>query len=247
MRIIQITDSHIYGDKASNFDGINTKMSLERVLEKVEQLNKPYLVIGTGDLSMDGSSQSYSWLHKRLAKIDAPIVLIPGNHDQQDELASGIESTCFLKYGNLLSGSWCFHFLNTAHAGSHAGRLLSHDLSSLTSNLQNNREIFHVIFMHHPPVKGGSIWLDDMGLTNATEFWRSIKNVSNVKLVVCGHIHQELDVLRKNVRVLTSPSTCLQFKPLTKEYSADSLGPGFRVIDFSVDGLIATDVIRVPI
>ena len=247
MRIIQITDSHIYGDTTSTFDGINTKMSFERVLERVQQLDKPDIVIGTGDLSMDGSSQSYSWLHKRLTKIDAPIVLIPGNHDQQDELAGGIESTCFLKYGELLSGSWCFHFLNTAHGGSHAGRLLSDDLSALTSNFQKNREIFHAIFMHHPPVRMGSIWLDEMGLINLTEFWKSIEHAPNLKLIVCGHVHQELDVVRKNVRVLTSPSTCIQFKPLTKEYSADSLAPGFRVIDFLADGQITTDVIRVPI
>jgi Icc protein len=246
MRIIQLTDCHIYGDAASNFDGINTKKTFERVLEGVQKVKKPDLVVGTGDLSMDGSPQSYSWLRQRLERIDAPVILIPGNHDQQDELENRIGSKCFLKCSSLVIDPWCFHFLNTAHAGSHAGRILNNDLSTLTSNLGKNRETFNVIFMHHPPVKVGSIWLDDIGLINATEFWHSIEDAS-VKLIVCGHIHQELDIVRKNVRVLTSPSTCLQFKPLTKEYSADSLAPGFRMIDFSPDGSITTDVIRTPI
>ena len=247
MRIIQITDSHIYGDTVSNFDGINTKNSFEKVLQKIQTFKKPDLVVATGDLSMDGSTQSYAWLHKRLAKIDAPKVLIPGNHDKQDALASEFGSTCFLKYGSIVNDSWCFHFLNTAHAGSHSGRLLSQDLSVLDSSFYENREVFHAIFMHHPPVKVGSIWLDGMGLINSTEFWSTLEHVPNVKLIVCGHIHQELDIVSKNVRVLTSPSTCLQFKPLTSEYSADSLAPGFRVIDFLANGRFVTDVIRVPI
>ncbi len=247
MRIIQLTDCHIYGDAASSFDGINTRKSFERVVEEIQKVNQPDLVVGTGDLSMDGSPQSYTWLHRRLVKIDAPTMLIPGNHDQQDELASVAGSKCYLKYSSLTSDFWCFHFINTAHAGSHSGRILDSDLSALSSNLRDNRKMYHAIFMHHPPVRVGSIWLDDIGLMNVTEFWRSIEHVPNVKLIVCGHVHQELDIVRNNVRVLTSPSTCLQFKPLTQKYSADALEPGFRVIDFLADGLIATHVIRVPL
>ena len=102
MRIIQLTDCHIYGDAASNFDGINTKKTFERVLEGVQKVKNPDLVVGTGDLSMDGSPQSYSWLRQRLERIDAPVILIPGNHDQQDELENRIGSKCFLKCSNIL-------------------------------------------------------------------------------------------------------------------------------------------------
>ena len=245
MRIIQLTDCHICGDIASNFDGINTKATFDCVLDSVLKVRKADLIIGTGDISMDGSSQAYSWLQRRLNKANLPVILIPGNHDKPDEFSAQTGSKCFARYNSVVREPWCFHFLNTAKSGHHAGKILKADLMELSLKLQAQSKSFHAIFMHHPPVSVGSIWLDEIGLKNAADFWDHLRPVLNVKLIVCGHIHQELDIINNGVRVLASPSTCLQFKPLTDEYTSDSLEPGFRVIDFLSGGGIETEVIRV--
>ena len=41
-----------------------------------------------------------------------------------------------------------------------------------------------------------------------------INQFSNVKAVLSGHVHQAFDVVEQGVRYLTSPSTCVQFKPV---------------------------------
>ncbi len=245
MRVLQLTDCHIYGDSSSRFHGIDTKATFDRVLDSLLPIKKADLIVGTGDLSMDGSAQAYEWLENRLLEVNQPVFMIPGNHDRQKEMGARTANTFFLKNEMLVKGSWCLHFINTANQDGHAGKIGQLNLTTLSNNLSKYSKNFHVIFMHHPPVEVGSVWLDEIGLSDAKDFWCSLQSASNVKLIVCGHIHQELDVEAEGIRVLASPSTCLQFKPRTKTYTADKLNPGFRIIDFFSDGTIKTEVVRV--
>ena len=48
------------------------------------------------------------------------------------------------------------------------------------------------------------------------------------------------------VRVLTTPSTCFQFKPQTESFSLDDQSPGYRWINLYDDGSIKTEVARIP-
>ena len=40
-----------------------------------------------------------------------------------------------------------------------------------------------------------------------------------VRGVLCGHVHQEYDALHQGVRFLATPSTCIQFMPLSRDFS----------------------------
>ncbi|MDI5829785.1 hypothetical protein MJN51_39885, partial [Salmonella enterica subsp. enterica serovar Kentucky] len=42
-----------------------------------------------------------------------------------------------------------------------------------------------------------------------------------VKYLLCGHIHQELDLDWNGRRLLASPSTCVQFKPHCANFTLD--------------------------
>ena len=46
------------------------------------------------------------------------------------------------------------------------------------------------------------------------------------------------------VKLMSSPSTCIQFAPLSKEFKIDALSPGYRWLELFDDGAISTGVQR---
>ncbi|MBX2809216.1 MAG: 3',5'-cyclic-AMP phosphodiesterase, partial [Cellvibrionaceae bacterium] len=69
---------------------------------------------------------------------------------------------------------------------------------------------------------------------------------THVKLILWGHIHQEFDALHEGVRLLASPSTCIQFAPGKNEFTLDKTMPGYRWLELHDDGSISTHVERLP-
>jgi 3',5'-cyclic-AMP phosphodiesterase len=59
MKIVQITDTHILEDPHAMFEGCNTRNSFEAVLSYIRSLTDVDLIVGTGDMSMEGGGGSY--------------------------------------------------------------------------------------------------------------------------------------------------------------------------------------------
>ena len=87
--------------------------------------------------------------------------------------------------------------------------------------------------------------MDQISLANTDAFWTVVDKHPQVKAVLCGHIHQELDIMHGRVRVLGTPSTCIQFKPNSDRFRLDGLSPGYRWLDLLDSGRIDTGVERV--
>ena len=68
-----------------------------------------------------------------------------------------------------------------------------------------------------------------------------------MKVVCCGHIHQEMTVAGAGTLMLTTPATSVQFLPETEMLVPDSVPPGFRIFDLETDGSFRTRVVRVPL
>ncbi|MGD8559651.1 MAG: phosphodiesterase, partial [Gammaproteobacteria bacterium] len=83
---------------------------------------------------------------------------------------------------------------------------------------------------------------DALNLRNNTDFLSVLKDFPNVRLVVNGHIHQELDEQRDGVRFLGTPATCFQFAARRTNAGIDSLPPGYRQIMLHDDGSVETRV-----
>ena len=79
--LVQLSDSHLFAETHGTLLGMNTADSLQRVIDLVlAQQPKIDLVLATGDLSQDGSLQSYQRFHQLSAQIPAPARWLPGNH-----------------------------------------------------------------------------------------------------------------------------------------------------------------------
>jgi Icc protein len=99
-----------------------------------------------------------------------------------------------------------------------------------------------LVAMHHHPLPMGSTWLDGVALRDAKLFWEIIDASPDVRVVICGHVHQASDQERKGVRFLSTPSTCAQFLPRSDFFALDERPPGLRWLSLYADGRIETEV-----
>ena len=101
-----------------------------------------------------------------------------------------------------------------------------------------------LICLHHQLVPVGSEWIDTMAIPNSDDFFAIIDRYDCVRGILWGHIHQTFEDHRRGVRLMGSPSTCVQFAPSADEFQVDCEPPGFRILALHADGLIESEVVR---
>jgi len=245
LRVLQITDTHLYADAQRGLLGLNTLDSLDQVIRIAQQeLNMVDVVLATGDLVHDASAEGYARLRKRLSRLRAPVYCLPGNHDSPSVMRQHITGPRVHMTESSQAGVWNLVFLDSTIPGEDGGDLRPAELDRLRSALAQNRYRPTLICLHHHPIPVGSTWMDSMALANASELFTLIDSHPQVKGVLCGHVHQEFDSYRNHVRFLASPSTCIQFAPGTDHFEIDPLPPGYRWLALLPNGEIRTGVKR---
>jgi Icc protein len=241
MRILQLTDPHLYGQAGARLRGVETDSTLRAVLEQALAQHGDYAaMLVTGDLVQDDPA---GYLHFRsiLGGLRRPVLCIPGNHDEPAAMRRALDCAPFQFCGELTLGRWQFIMLNSYEAGHVRGRLADEELARLDATLAASSS-HCVVCLHHHPVSMGSSWLDPIGLSNAEEFWRIVDARGCVKAVAWGHVHQSLESRRGAVALFATPSTGAQFKPRTDRYSVDDRPPGYRELRLHDDGRIESAV-----
>ena len=131
--------------------------------------------------------------------------------------------------------------LDSCDPGHVGGRLTTQELERLDRALAGS-PAHALVCLHHHPVAMGSRWIDTVGLANPDEFWRVIDSHAHVKAVVWGHVHQEYEGRRGNVRLLATPSTGAQFLPQSDRYAVDTRPPAYRSITLHADGRVDSEI-----
>ena len=176
VRILQITDTHLFAEKHETLLGINTWDSYQAVLSAIHASQRPCdLIVATGDLAQDHSSAAYQHFAEGIASFAAPCVWLPGNHDFQPAMYSTLQEAGISPAG---------------------------------------------------------------ALDSALSAWPRVKHL------LCGHIHQELDLDWNGRRMMATPSTCVQFKPHCANFTLDTVSPGWRWLELHPDGTLTTEVCR---
>ena len=91
-----------------------------------------------------------------------------------------------------------------------------------------------------------SRWLEGIGLADGAQLLKALEPYPHVKLVCCGHVHQESSTSTAGPVVLTTPAVGPQFRSRTDEMLLDPLPPALRIIDLADDGTWSSQVVRVP-
>ncbi|HHH44389.1 MAG TPA: phosphodiesterase, partial [Gammaproteobacteria bacterium] len=82
LRVVQVTDTHLYADPDGCLLGLNTRYCLAQVIDLVRSERSPDLLVVSGDLTHDGSPQAYRHVQEAFRRIGAPVWCLPGNHDE---------------------------------------------------------------------------------------------------------------------------------------------------------------------
>jgi 3',5'-cyclic-AMP phosphodiesterase len=243
--LVQLSDSHLFADPSAKLLGMNTRDSLSKVIERVlAEQPQIDLLIASGDLSQDGSVESYQAFRELSAQITAPTRWFPGNHDELPEMTEAAQQSEFLAPITDL-GQWRITLLDSAVPGSVPGYLEDQQLQLLAQSLSEAPERHHLVCLHHNPVPIGCAWMDPIGLRNPEALFAVLDRFPQVRAVLWGHVHQEYDQLRNDLRLLATPSTCIQFAPGSAEFKVDTRAPGYRWLRLHADGRLETGVSRV--
>ncbi|MER1967419.1 metallophosphoesterase [Castellaniella sp. GW247-6E4] len=259
--VVQVTDPHLYEDPSGCLLGVQTDASLRGVLRHIIEYQPDIgLLLATGDISQDGSLAAQQRFLRLAADVPAPLRGLPGNHDagQAFHQAWGEQADPVKDIGR-----WRLIMLDTRVPGSNAGRLAEAQLELLLSAAQEAHDKHILVALHHNPIAMGSAWLDTMTIANASALFDILERLPRVRALLWGHVHQEYDGFhecadragrqspgvrppaRRGLRLLSTPSTCVQFTPGSRTFSLDSAAPGYRWLVLHPDGRLDTGVSRV--
>jgi len=249
IRVVQITDTHLFREPDANLLKLNTQDSFEKVLELIQSNESAIdVILATGDIAQDASVEAYMRFGKAMEDFDAPFYWIPGNHDRR-RVMQGVDLYKRAFDGSAHFANWQFIFLDSSVTGEVHGLLGKSELAHLAASLEASAKdpaLEHcVVCLHHNPVPGSAGWMEGIGLQNDKEFFALIDRYPHVRAVVYGHIHQELDFVRNDVRYFCTPSTCIQFKPQVEDFTLDNVNPAYRWFDLLPNGEIRSAIERV--
>ncbi|ADO46995.1 3',5'-cyclic-AMP phosphodiesterase [[Enterobacter] lignolyticus] len=246
VRILQITDTHLFAEKHETLLGVNTWDSYQAVLAAIHASQRESdLIVATGDLAQDHSSAAYQLFAEGIAGFAAPCVWLPGNHDFQPAMYSALQDAGISPAKRVLLGeNWQILLLDSQVFGVPHGELSDFQLDWLEQRLSESTERHTLLLLHHHPLPAGCSWLDQHSLRNAGALDQVLSRYPQVKNMLCGHIHQEMDIDWNGRRMMATPSTCVQFKPHSANFTLDTIAPGWRWLELHADGTLTTEVCR---
>ena len=243
--LAQLSDPHI---GATWFDD----QSVPRLAAAVESIRairpRPDAVLVSGDIADHATDEEYEQVRALLAPLEAPVYVLPGNHDDRLALhrqfgvpgADGKPVRYSVDLGPLR-----LVVLDTTRPGEDGGALEGGQLDWLDAELAAAPEQPTLIAMHHPPlVIGVPVW-DEIGLAAADR--RALGDVierhQQVRRLVSGHFHSTITGELAGRGVLVVPSTYVQTRLDfdVRELELTSELPGFA-LHAVVDGELVSHV-----
>lgn len=240
--IIQISDTHLMSDPQSTFVDMNPEHSFHAVIADIQRrFAHVDALIHTGDLAQVATSNTYQRYLSFMQQTGIPHYQIPGNHDdvslfpfyqQQDQVHI------------LHLGTWSIILLNSAVDQHIHGWISQAHLEQLEILLTQYAQQHIIITCHHHPFEMHSHWIDQHKLKNSPQLTDILSKHQNVKIVLSGHVHQASAQVWQHLQFFSTPSTCVQFKPLSHNFALDHRAPGYRVLKLNANGQFHTKVIR---
>ena len=240
--IIQISDTHLMNQDDLEFVHMNPEQSFHRVMAQIQQeYPEAHALIHTGDLAQVPVPETYQRYLSFMQSTGFPHYQVPGNHDSAEFFPFHDQQN---KVHAIPMGNWCLMLLNSAVKGKIDGWIESEQLKQLDQLLKQHAEQHILIACHHHPFEMRSRWIDQHILKNTEHLTDVLAKHQNVKLVLCGHVHQTSENQWHGIHFLSTPSTCVQFKPHSDDFALDDEAPGYRVVHLKANGEFSTQIHR---
>ena len=222
--------------------GVATAATLARCLAHARRRHpRPDAVLLTGDLVHDDPA-GYAQLRSQFEGIGAPVHCLPGNHDDPATVRAELGGAPFVHDFARRYEDWVIVMLDSTVPGEHGGHLDAEELARLDAALTAAPGSCALVCLHHHPVPHGSAWLDELMLGNAPELFDVLARHEGVRALAWGHTHQPLDAVRDGIRLMGTPSTCMQFAQDSPEFGVDGRPPAYRWLRLEEDGRLDTGI-----
>ncbi len=257
MRILQISDFHLRGDGKLSFQVVDTASFLKSTQAHLEHVfaldgQKPDMIVVTGDIADSGDEKAYLMVYEALSSFNVPVYAVPGNHDRRDRMVRILkgwtipnpQTAPFLCYAVQTEEARLL-FLDTLNPGSHAGHMREAELAWLDNELQSNKNVPTLIFMHHPPFITGLPAMDEP-FENREEM-RTVLMKAPWARLCCGHMHRPIFTVWAGVPCVTAPAASMQIELDFTPEGGDTFRmetPGYLLHDFE-DGVFNTHVCQI--
>jgi Icc protein len=246
VRVLQFTDPHLPGTPGARIRGVATEETLARCVAHAENRHaRPAAVLLTGDLVHDDAG-GYRALRERFARSRAPVHCLPGNHDDPAAARHSLDGAPFVHDFATRYGRWLVVMMDSTVPRADHGHLAADELARLEAALAAHAGAHALVCLHHHPVPHGSPWLDELMLRNAQELFDVIARHDTVRALAWGHTHQPYEGMHDGVRLMGTPSTCMQFEQNSAEFAVDARPPAYRWLELDEAGGVETGIEWVP-
>jgi len=246
IRVLHLTDPHLFADADGDFRGTITQDSLQRVLNHYEAGKwRADRALITGDLIQDDSAEAYDRFRELLLPLNMRMHCVPGNHDIRDLMRPICSRPPFSYCAREEVHDWLLLGLDSCVRGDAGGEIAPEEFDRLDLIISESSAKHIMVCLHHPPIPMGSTWLDTVGLKNGDELLERLQAAGRVRLLVFGHVHQPYDAEHLGIQVVGTPSTCSQFKPGSDDFALDDRPPAYRRITLNSDGSSSSELVWV--
>lgn len=230
LKLAHVTDCHLFAQRDGEYFGVNTAEHFLACLSDIAIKNLDAVIFG-GDLTQDHSTQSYALFAQLIAEssLTCPVFWTPGNHDDialLTELANGQISNA----KRLRTANFEVVLLNSKGA-TPAGWVSEQHLIEISQCLAETQRPT-VAFCHHNPLPING-YLDKHMLENGPQLLNTLNNSHCVSWLFHGHVHNAYEHNYRNIQVIATPASSVQFTKHTPDWQQQNLGPAYRLITLS--------------
>lgn len=247
--LVQLSDLHVGGSE----NGVDPIPRLEAVIEAVRELpNRPDAVVVTGDLTDDGAEENYRVALEMLARLDLPLHVLPGNHDDRGRIRAAFdlpgEGEEPVNY-SVAVGELRLVLLDSNVPGRDPGSYDAERLGWLDRELSAQPERPTVLAVHHPPLATGIAEWDAINLDRSDReaLGEVVARHPQLRAIVGGHLHRIAASTLGGCPVLAAPSTYLQVLPNYERDEIEWVDPPGFAIHVWAGGELASQVQAVPL
>jgi 3',5'-cyclic-AMP phosphodiesterase len=243
--LVQLSDPHVGADWG---DG-DSVAKLAAAIASVRALEpNPDAVLISGDLADHAVDVEYEQVRELLAPLEAPLYVLPGNHDDRLALrrhfdVPGADAQPVQYAADL--GPLRLVVIDSTRAGEDRGELDEDRLAWLEATLAAAPGTPTLVALHHPPLATGIPGFDRVGLPPADRraLGKVVEAHPQVRRIVAGHMHLTISAELGGRNVLAVPSTYVQAQ---LEFGAEeiqlSAGPAGFAVHAWLDGELISHV-----
>ena len=248
-RFLQLSDLHVVVEGARASGVLDTRSMLTRAINRLLNMRAALdpldALLVSGDISDDGSPDSYAFAKAELERLGLPLYVVPGNHDAREPFRNAFAELAEVSSSDLIDWATPINDtlvvgLDTLIEGKGGGRLREYSIEFLRNALNTWGGGPVAVMLHHPPIRTGIHFMDAIGLENPQSLEAAIAGVEHDIVFIAGHVHGVYHGRLGPHQVATAPSIISGF---TLDRRADAKvgflnGPtGCAVIDTGPGGI----------